>query len=235
MMKIFIGYEPHETIAFHTLVQSILEHASEPVSIIPLSLQMLRGIHMRIRDPRQSNDFTYTRFLVPYLCGYEGRALFMDCDMIFREDPKNLFDEGDSRYALHVVKHSYEPRDDVKYLGTRQYSYPRKNWSSVVLWNCEHPANRAIKPHIVDSVEPKYLHRFEWLKDDEIGALDVKWNWLVGEYDDPPEDVGIVHWTVGGPYFTEFKGVDFADDWKGLKKSMNHCTQMKDLKTKKAG
>ena len=234
-MKIFIGYEPHETVAFHTLVQSIMEHANEPVEIHPLSLKQLRGIHQRKRDPRQSNDFTYIRFLVPYLCGYAGQALFMDCDMIFREDPRNLFSHFDGKYAVHVVKHDYEPRDDIKYLGTRQYSYPRKNWSSVVLWNCEHPSNRCIKPHLVDTASPSMLHRFEWLKDSEIGELPVKWNWLVGEYDEPPEDVGIVHWTVGGPYFDEYTDADFADEWEALLKQVLHCTQNSDLQKDVAG
>ena len=240
MLKIFIGYEPHETVAFHTLVQSILEHSSEPVEIVPLSLKQLQNVHLsqRERDPRQSNDFTYIRFLVPYLCGYQGKALFMDCDMMFREDPVNLFKHFDGKYAVHVVKHDYEPRDEIKYLGTRQYAYPRKNWSSVVLWNCEHPSNREINPHMIDNAEPAYLHRFQWLKDDEIGSLPVKWNWLVGEYDVTDDvtlnDVGNVHWTVGGPYFYEFRDADFASEWRDMLLKVNHCTQMADLENKEA-
>jgi len=233
MLKIFIGYEPNEIVAFHTLVQSILEHASEPVSIIPLALKSLRTIHKRERDPRQSNDFTYTRFLVPHLCNFQGKALFMDCDMMFREDPVNLFKHADGKYAVQVVKHSYEPRDDVKYLGNRQYAYPRKNWSSVILWNCEHPSNQTLKPYMIDQAQPKVLHRFMWLKDEEIGSLPVKWNWLVGEYDITDDvtrgDIGNVHWTCGGPYFNEFKDADYADEWNKMLEKVNYCTQVEDM------
>lgn len=224
--KIFIGYEPNEIVAFHTLVQSILEHAVEPVEIIPLGLQQLRGIHHRKRDPKQSNDFTYIRYLVPYLCGYQGKALFMDCDMLFRVDPTQLRQLTDEKYAVSVVQHNYEPRDDIKYLGTRQYAYPRKNWSSFMVFNCAHPDCRKLTPYLVDTVEARYLHRFEWTDDREIGSLDVRWNWLVGEYDDPPEDVFNVHWTVGGPYFHEYHGCDFTKDWEDMRTRMNHCTQL---------
>lgn len=233
-LKIFIGYEPHETIAWHTLTQSIIEQTSQPVSIIPLGLQQMAPIHHRPRDPRQSNDFTYTRFLVPYLCGFQGKALFVDCDMMFRADPAELF-TCDERYAVNVVKHSYEPRDEIKYLGTRQYAYPRKNWSSVMLWNCSHPENRVLTPHLIDNADPKYLHRFQWLKDNEIGEIDVLWNWLVGEYEQPPEDVKNVHWTVGGPYFQEYRDVDFAEEWRALKKRTVHVTQLEDLESGKVG
>lgn len=233
-LRIFIGYEPHETVAFHTLVQSILEHAKRPVSIIPLGLQQMSPLHHRARDPRQSNDFTYIRYLVPYLCGFQGKAMFMDCDMMFRADPAELF-KCDEKYAVNVVKHSYEPRDEVKYLGTRQYAYPRKNWSSVMVFNCGHAACRALTPHKIDTADARYLHRFEWLDDREIGDLDVKWNWLVGEYDDPPEDVKNVHWTVGGPYFSEYRNVDFSDEWREMRKKVLHCTQLEDFESGKVG
>jgi hypothetical protein len=127
--------------------------------------------------------------------------------------------------AVYVVKHTYEPRNDVKYLNTIQYKYPRKNWSSVVLWNCEHIKNQVVTPEFVNSAEALALHRFTWLEDNEIGELDVKWNWLVGEYDNPPKDVKNVHWTIGGPYFNENKNIAFAKEWFIERDAMVFCIQ----------
>jgi hypothetical protein len=129
--------------------------------------------------------------------------------------------------AVYVVKHTYEPRDDVKYLNTVQYKYPRKNWSSVVLWNCDHEKNRIVTPQFVNTEEALALHRFTWLDDNEIGELDITWNWLVGEYDKPPKDVRNVHWTVGGPYFTEYRNSDFSDEWIQERNLMQYCLQRK--------
>jgi len=135
--------------------------------------------------------------------------------------------EAQPNKAVYVVKHTYEPRNDVKYLNTVQYKYPRKNWSSVVLWNCNHTSNRIITPDYVNTTEALTLHRFNWLNDEEIGELDVRWNWLVGEYDDPPNDVKNAHWTVGGPYFSEFAEADFSDEWFAEKALMEFCLQRK--------
>jgi hypothetical protein len=127
--------------------------------------------------------------------------------------------------AVYVVKHTYEPRNDVKYLNTVQYRYPRKNWSSVVLWNCEHIKNKTVTPDFVNTAEALELHRFSWLEDGDIGELDIRWNWLVGEYESPPYDVKNVHWTVGGPYFNEYANVDFADEWFNERNNINYCLQ----------
>lgn len=227
VLKIFIGYDPVESVAWHTMTHSILSRSSVPVAIVPVNIANLKGIYTRERDPKQSNEFSFTRFLVPFLSGYEGFAAFFDCDMLLRTDVAALFDLAakDPAKAVHVVQHDYEPRDDIKYLNTVQYRYPRKNWSSVVLWNCGHPSNRAVTPEFVNTATPMELHRFQWLKDEEIGAVDVRWNWLVGEYADPPQDVHNVHWTVGGPYFHEYKGADFAQEWFAEHERMNFCLQ----------
>ena len=147
--------------------------------------------------------------------------------MLLRTDVAELFQfaQLDPSKAVHVVKHDYEPRDGIKYLNTVQYRYPRKNWSSVVLWNCGHPSNLKLTPDFVSQSTGLELHRFQWLKDDEIGALDVRWNWLVGDYDQPPPDVKNVHWTVGGPYFNEYKDADFSDEWYAENEKMNYCMQ----------
>jgi hypothetical protein len=113
---------------------------------------------------------------------YNGWALFMDCDMMFREDVFNIFDEikGQEGKAVYVVKHDYEPKDGLKYLNTVQYAYPRKNWSSFVLWDCGHRSNRKVTKEWVNQASGLELHRFTWLEDSEIGELDVRWNRSAG-------------------------------------------------------
>lgn len=227
VLRVFIGYDPVESVAWHTMAHSILARSSRPVAIVPVALENLKGIYKRERDPKQSNEFSFTRFLVPYLAGFQGYAAFFDCDQLLRTDISEIFEIAQKapEKAIHVVQHDYEPKDDVKYLNTVQYRYPRKNWSSVVLWNCGHPANRKLVPEFVDKATAMELHRFQWLEDEQIGALNVRWNWLVGEYADPPADVKLVHWTVGGPYFHEYRRADFADEWFAEFDRMSHCQQ----------
>lgn len=229
LLKVFIGFDQVESVAWHTMTHSILARSSRPVAIIPVNLANLNGIYTRPRDPKQSNEFSFSRFLVPYLSDYEGYAAFFDCDMMLRTDINEIFDvtKQDPGKAVYVVKHDYQPRDDIKYLNNVQYKYPRKNWSSVVLWDCSHPANKVVTPDFVNNASPMELHRFTWLKDEEIGELNVRWNWLVGEYDEPPADVKNVHWTVGGPYFEEYKNVDFSEEWFAEKEQMAYCLQRK--------
>jgi hypothetical protein len=227
VLKIFIGYDPVESIAWHTMAHSILERSSRPVAIVPLNNVNLRSIYTRPKDPKQSNEFSFTRFLAPYLCGYAGYAAYFDCDQLLRTDVSELFTIASARpeKAVHVVQHDYEPKDEIKYLNTAQYRYPRKNWSSVVLWNCGHPANRVVTPEFVNTASAMELHRFLWLDDSQIGAIDVRWNWLVGEYADPPSDVKNVHWTVGGPYFHEYRTSDFSEEWFAEAQRMAYCKQ----------
>jgi hypothetical protein len=227
VIKVFIGFDKVESVAWHTMAHSILRQASRPVAIVPVNLANLRGIYTRERDAKQSNEFSFSRFLVPYLCDYQGFGVFFDCDMMLRTDINDIFAEVDKDpgKAVYVVKHDYEPRDEVKFLNTRQYKYPRKNWSSVVLWNCAHPANRVVTTDYVNHATAMDLHRFHWLKDDEIGDLNIRWNWLVGEYAEPPADVKNVHWTVGGPYFIEYQDVDFSDEWFKEAARMGFCAQ----------
>lgn len=214
-LKIFIGFDKAETAAWHTLAHSIFRQSSTPVALIPLYLENLKSIYTRPRDEKQSNEFSFTRFLVPYLSEYNGYALFLDCDMLLRDDINKIFEEVKKNpgKAVYVVKHDYIPKNSTKYLGTVQYCYPRKNWSSVVLWNCSHSSNKTVTPDFVNSAPPMDLHRFSWLHDEEIGELDVRWNWLVGEYQNPPADVKNIHWTIGGPYFNEYQDVDFSNEW----------------------
>jgi hypothetical protein len=226
-LPIFVGFDPAESIAWHTMVASIYTHSSVPISITPLNLRNLQGLYTRPRDARQSNEFSYTRFLVPYLREYEGWAIYFDCDMMLRKDIKGIFESvrHDPGKAVYVVKHDYVPRTKEKYLGNVQYTYPRKNWSSVILWDCGHDANRSLEPQLINSATPEFLHRFMWLKDEQIGGLDISWNWLVGEYDESIEDVANVHWTLGGPYFREYYGCQYTEEWEVLKRGINFCKQ----------
>ncbi|MDA9823942.1 hypothetical protein N9C56_15895 [Paracoccaceae bacterium] len=226
-LNIYIGFDEVETTAYHTLAHSIIEHASGPVRISPICSKHYKKFFNRKRDEKQSNDFSFTRFLVPYLNNYEDAAIFMDCDMMLRTDIFQVLNDLDPDNAISVVMHDYTPSDTVKYLNNVQYAYPRKNWSSFVVWNCAHPKNRTLTPEFVEKATGLALHRFTWLEDDEIGELDVRWNWLVGDYIDPPVDVKNVHWTLGGPYFEEYSQVDFSSEWFKMNKRMNYCKQNK--------
>lgn len=229
VVKVFIGFDEVESAAWHTLVSSIYRNSSSPVAFIPIRNENFSNFFSRERDERQSNTFSFSRFLVPYLMGYQGRAIYMDCDMLMRVDINELIDSAkiSEDIALSVVKHDYEPRDDIKYLGTKQFSYPRKNWSSLIVWNCGHPSNQSVTPEFVNTASPQELHRFSWLKDEQIGGLGLEWNWLVGEYE-VSENIVVknIHWTVGGPYFTEYRQADFSEEWYAQYDAMTFVKQL---------
>ena len=222
-LRIFVGFDTVESAAYHTLCHSITTHSSVPVSITPINSANLRDIYTRPRDPKQSNAFSFTRFLVPYLCDNLGWALFMDCDMLVRFDIKELFDRHEDDKAVMVCQHDYTPRSSRKYLGNIQYRYPRKNWSSVMLLNCAHWNTRRLTPAFVNSAPGLDLHRFTWADDHRIGRLPLEYNWLVGEYNYNP-NAKIIHWTEGGPWFPEYYDSDYGDEWRLAHMAMNHIT-----------
>jgi lipopolysaccharide biosynthesis glycosyltransferase len=212
-LNICIGFDRQEVVAYHVLSQSILERCSRPVRFTPIVLGALKAVFDRPAVSEQSTDFSFTRFLTPYLSGYEGWSLFMDCDMVARADLAELFALADDRYAVMVCQHHYTPKDTVKFLGHTQLPYPKKNWSSVMLLN--NARCRALTPSYVETASGLELHRFEWLRDEAlIGALPLEWNWLVGEYDFNPA-AKIAHFTRGGPYFQDYADCDYADEWRG--------------------
>jgi lipopolysaccharide biosynthesis glycosyltransferase len=222
VIKVFIGYDEVESVAYHTLCQSIIEYATEPVSITPVKLSML-PMYTRPRNTKQSNEFSFSRFLVPYLCNYEGHAIFMDCDMMFRTDVRELWNLIDDSKSVQVVKHDYTPSTQVKYLGAIQYPYPRKNWSSVMLFNCGHKDCRKLTPYYVNTAKPMELHRFMWTNDENIGSLPVEWNHLVGEYEENP-DAKNVHWTLIGPWFyNEPLSVEHGSEWVEMKEKVDYA------------
>lgn len=212
MINVFIGYDPREAVAFSVLAYSIHRRASEAVCIAPLMLDQLKDIYTRERHPLQSTDFSFTRFLTPYLSNYTGWSIFMDCDMLVLDDIAKLWALRDKRYAVQVVKHNHVPKEEIKFLGSKQTKYEKKNWSSVILFN--NAKCRALTPDYVNSATGLELHQFKWLgNDDLIGEIPHHWNHLVG-YDVPNPDVSLVHYTIGGPYFEEYKNCEYAEAWR---------------------
>ena len=208
MIRVMIGYDERESIAYHVLAQSIMDNASEPVSITPLNLKNL-PMYTRTHDGKQSTAFSYSRFLVPYLCDYEGHAIFMDCDMLCLGDIAELWAMRPVKQAVAVVKHDYTPSTETKFMDQVQTKYEKKNWSSMMLFN--NKFCRGLTPEFINLATGLQLHQFYWC-DTEIAEIPLEWNWLVGEYGNlvTPK---LLHYTIGGPWFKEYKNCDYADEW----------------------
>jgi len=214
VLDVYIGYDRQEVVAYHVLAQSLLERSSRPVRLTAINLGNLDGVFAREAVATQSTEFSFSRFLTPWLSNYEGWSLFMDCDMLARADIAELFALADDRYAVMVAEHDYVPRDEVKFLDHVQTRYAKKNWSSVMLIN--NARCRALTPEYVNSASGLQLHQFHWLEsEDLIGGLPLEWNWLVGEYDFNPQ-AKIAHFTRGGPYFEAYADSDYADEWRAV-------------------
>lgn len=202
--------------------------ATRPLQILPLVREELaaRGVMNRpieVRDGKlwcpiseapMSTEFAISRFAVPFLGG-SGWAMFCDCDVLFLEDPAGLAGLLDPRYAVMVVKHSQRASEGTKMDGQVQTLYQRKNWSSVVLWNLEHPANKRLTTEALNTWPGRDLHAFKWLEDDEIGELPLRWNYLVGASAEEltPDNVSLAHYTLGGPWFPGWPG---KTEWDAL-------------------
>ena len=213
---IFIGYDSKEDIAYRVCKQSLSRTSGKRLDIRSLKLYELvaKKFYTRGIDPLASTEFTYSRFLIPALMNFKGWAIFCDCDFLFFEDISMLFESLDEKKAIYCVKHDYTPKEKHKMDGQQQTIYPRKNWSSFVVFNCSHPSNKKLTVDLVNSETGSFLHQFKWLKDDEIGSLDERWNWLEGwtsghNHNKPYA----VHYTRGGPWFSEWQDVEFAKEW----------------------
>lgn len=237
MHTVHIGYDRRQPEAFAVARHSLAKHIRQAgpaaglhIGIAPaLDLQELRraGLYWRptsvrdgnlwddISDAPMSTEFSNSRFLVPHLARYDGWALFIDCDMLFRTDPRELFKLADPRYAVMCVQHDYRPDANRKMDGQVQTRYNRKLWSSVMLFNAAHPSNRALDLEMVNTLPGRDLHRFCWLRDDEIGALPAAWNWLPRITEGEPK---LVHWTEGGPWLAGFEDEPYSDEWRAERK-----------------
>ena len=224
-MKIFIGWDSREDIAYQVCKKSLEKHTSIPLDIQPIKQYEMRekNLYWREQDPLSSTEFSFTRFLTPYLTGYKGWAVFMDCDFLWRGDVAGLQDYMDGSKAVCVIKHNYNPPEKIKMDGAVQTQYPRKNWSSLMLINCEHPSVKKLTPEEVNRSSGLYLHRFQWLNNGDIGELPVAYNYLEGWHtkDDCPNPVA-VHFTRGGPWFRDYMHVEYGDEWIDLARRVEH-------------
>lgn len=226
---IFVGYDPREHLAAEVCRWSILRHCADvEARLLRLTDADVAAVYHRPyqREEGQfidgvtgapfSTEFSFSRFLVPYLVSYRGWHLFVDADFLFRASVADLFVLADDRFAAMAVKHDHRPCETAKMDGVAQTAYARKNWSSLVLWNAAHPANARLTPGYVARATGLDLHGFRWLDDGEIGSLPLEWNYLVGHNTvDQCADPKAVHFTLGGPWFGGAYGeVDFADDWR---------------------
>lgn len=223
MIHVYIGFDERETAAFHVLSHSIHMNASQPVSITPIMLSQLKGVYMRERNPLQSTDFSFSRFLAPYLANYQGWGIFMDCDMVVQDDIAKLWAMRDEQYAVMCVKHDHQPKEDTKFLGAVQTKYQKKNWSSVMLFN--NAKCIALTPDYVNKATGLELHQFKWLNSDQqIGEIPQAWNHLVG-YNVPNPNASLIHFTEGGPYFEEYADCEHAVLWNDMRQGMLRVDQ----------
>lgn len=225
-IPVFVGYDPREAIAYHVCANSIIRNASAPVAIIPVALNLFTDYEETHGD--NSNHFVYTRFLVPYLMDFKGRAIFIDGDMVVRGDIIELYESLQTAHDVAVVKHDYKTRMPVKYMGAPNEDYPRKNWSSVIVWDCQSYPNRRLTPDFVQKQPGSFLHRFAWIDDDRIQALPPEWNWLPDELDENTE-AKLLHYTLGTPCFREFADTTQAAEWHKERALTDYCQQRTDL------
>ena len=213
MIRLFVGYDPREALAYHAFCQSVIENTSTPVAITPIARSMLKDIFTRPKAIPESTEFSISRFLVPYLSNYEGWSIFMDCDMIVQCDLTNLIEYIDDKFSVMCVKHEYEVSgSDCKFLNEKQTRYTKKNWSSMMLFNNARCCT--LTPEYVNTASGLDLHQFKWLASDElIGSLALEYNHLVDEPQQCKTEPKILHYTKGGPYFKEYRDCSFSENW----------------------
>jgi hypothetical protein len=221
--RVYIGWDRREPEAYDVAKFSLTRRASIPVEVTPIKLDDLRrrGLYARDVDPLASTEFTYSRFFTPALAGFSGWALFCDCDFLWLADIAELAAVTRVPKAVYCVQHDYRPKETTKMDGAVQTVYPRKNWSSLMLFNCEHPAVRRLTPELVNRESGAFLHRMQWVNDEDIGALPVEWNWLEGWNEKPAQGTPkAVHFTRGGPWFARWQNVDYGDLWRAERDAM---------------
>ena len=208
--------------AYHVLCHSILRQSRKPVSFIPINKRMIPDFTRGMEDG--STEFSFSRFLTPYLSGYTGQSIFMDCDMLVRGDIHDVLDYCDLRHDVFVVKHSYKPKTEKKFLGNVQSPYPKKNWSSFMVFNNFSAPCRRLTTETVSVAPGSYLHQFKWTTEDRVGELPIDWNHLVSEYPNN-KNARVIHYTLGTPCFDGYKAQEWATEWYEEKELMNHADQ----------
>lgn len=224
--KIYMGWDSRETLAYDIARKSFIAEAKEPknLQIIPLQLSSLQHLLSRpvewrgtqmwcpISEAPQTTEFSISRFLVPHLNNYKGWTVFIDCDVVCYKDIAELFALKDDKYAVMVVKHEYEPKQDIHMVDQIQVKMPaKKNWASMILWNCAHPSNKLLTLEKINTWPGRDLHQFKWLNDSEIGEVPQSWNFLIGENEG--DDVNIAHFTLGGPWLPNWQPSIYDGKW----------------------
>lgn len=221
-IKLFIGYDSKQDISdrlmysnnapYQVCKKSVMDHNKE-VEIYPLKLSSLQelGLYKRTEDTSATTEFTYSRFLVPFLSDYKGISVFCDSDFLWQCDIAEVLNYIDDSNSVSCVKHEYTPKASTKMDGLKQTVYPRKNWSSLMVFNCEHPDCKNLSLEKVNTETPKYLHRMSWTNDESIGSLPLEFNWLEGEYENKVNPK-VIHFTNGGPWHLTWNG-DYSEQW----------------------
>jgi lipopolysaccharide biosynthesis glycosyltransferase len=214
VINIFIGFDEPNPVSYDVCVKSILaKNTKYKLNIQPINYNTLKE-YERKKDPFESTQFAFARFFVPYISKFTGISIFLDGDFLFIDSIDNLIDQYNDKYAIMCCQHDYKPTNLEKMDGKPQTQWPRKNWSSLMIFNNEHPKNKTLTPMTVNNQSGAFLHRFKWLEDTEIGSLPLQWNWLVGWYKEPQDGIPkALHYTEGGPWLDNFKDCEYADRW----------------------
>lgn len=239
MLTVYVGYDSSnfgQKIAYDVCIRSIRKY-NEKIKIIPLIKSELEKIGFnREYDPRASTEFTYTRFLVPYLNNYDGIAVFCDSDFLYKYNIVELLNFYDETKAVMCVKHEQKSLTNSKFSGMPQNDYPRKNWSSLMLFNCAHPSCKNLTLDIVNKESPKYLHRMEWCDSNQIGEIPYQYNYLLGYYF--TNDPKAIHFTEGGPWHNEWYNYKlpkecinkkYSEEWFEYLKEKEYMYLLKEL------
>lgn len=223
--NIVIGYDRTNRMPAYVLAESIMQKSSVPIHFTFLHRDML-NVYTRPKSNLDSTEFSNSRFLVPYLFNYSGWALFLDNDMIVRTDIAELFNMCEDKYTVMCVKHKQVVDSKTKFLGNTQHVYPYKNWSSVMLFNNSKCKNLSLE--YVNTTPGLDLHQFKWIQDhNKIGELPLEWNYLADNKNQTSNSPKIVHYTNGGPYFSEYKTCEYADLWTDIYEQVNDVRSYK--------
>jgi len=224
MIRVFIGYDSKLPVLYNVAQHSIQVRASQPVSITPIMLSQLKGIYTRDVNPLASTEFSFSRFLVPYLSSYSGWSLFVDNDVLMLDDIASLWALRDDRYAVMCTKHAQKTGEQTKFLNAPQTPYEKKNWSSCVLFN--NARCKALSLDYVNSATGLELHQFKWLGDDAlIGDIPLEWNVLADCHTEVAARPSMIHYTLGGPYFREYEACEYSKEWFKERDALVYCAQ----------